>query len=456
MNIIEEKIDSLNQVVTISISKEDYEVKLEDSLKNLRKTVSLKGFRPGKVPVSLVKKMYGTSVLAEELDKIVRSELTTYLKDNDLNILGAPMPRAEEGLDIDINKLGEFAFTYELGLSPEIDLAAVSDSTKVVNSRIEVDSALVDEEWDRILKQSGELTVAEEIAEGDLLNIKLTETDKKGTVKEGGIVRDSSINHDMVVIEKLAKSMIGKKVGDTILFADLPAALNRDRDAVLKNMLDIKEEDSQIGNSFNAEVLSIKRNTPAAADKELFDKVFGPDNADSEDAAKKLITEQLQNAYDSRTDRKLHDDIVKQLLEATEIELPEEFLRKWLESQKENNESVEDEEFEYFRRNLKWSLIYNKIAREQELAVERTEIDEAVKADIAKYYGGSIEMLGEEESAGLVNKLLQDKEYLERVNSTLLDTKIFGYLKSQLQFEDNLMSKDAYEALLKAESETPE
>ncbi len=450
MNIQEEKISDLNAIVRIQVAHQDYENKLEDSLRDLGKKVQIKGFRPGKVPKSLVRKIYGNQVLAEQLDTIVREQLSSFLKDKDTRILGQPLPQDTEALTIDVNAPSDYEFSYEIGLSPEFTIPALSTTTQLPRMRVTPDEAMVDKEWDRMLRQQGKLEEVQEVEEGDLLYMRFVELDDSGEIKPGGAYKDSVINQDMIVDKELAAKAIGLKAGNSLIFADLPAALGREHQSVVQYMLGVKENIDQVGKSFRAELTGIKRNTPTEPNQEFLDKIFGAGKVDSPEAARAVIREELSRVYNQRTDRTFNDSLVEHLLDNTEIPLPEPFLHKWLLSQKENeNAEIGEEEFAYFRRNLKWSLIYNKVARDNGAEVTREEIESSVRADVSRHYGSAFESLEEDDLNGLVGRLLQDQEYLEKVHSGILDARVFHILHQSISIIDQPVSLEEYENSLK-------
>jgi len=451
VNIQEQKTGDLSTLVHIEVAREDYETKLEDSLRDLGRKVQLKGFRPGKVPKTLVRKIYGNQVLAEQLDNLVRENLTRYLDENKIQILARPLPLEDETIVLDINAPGAYKFTYELGLRPEFSIPALSPSTEITRQRVMPNEAMVDTEWERLLRQHSSLKEVNETAAGDLLYLLFVELDESGQTKPGGVMKDAVINQDMITDADLAAKSIGMKVGNTLVFNDLPAALGREPDSVVRYMLGVKENPEIVGNSFRAELTGIKRQIPAEVNQEFLDKVFGQGAVSSEEEARGIIRTELGRVYNQRTDRTFNDKLVEHLLDNTEIPLPEDFLKKWLRTQKEEGETLVEEDFVFFRRNLKWSLIYNKVAADNGLSVSREEIESAVRADVRRHYGAAFESLDEDDLNGLVGRLLQDKEYLEKVHSGILDARVFNVMHQAVTISDEPVSLEDYEKSLKAE-----
>ncbi len=463
MNIEQESTGTLSSLLRIRVTPEDYRERMEQSLNELARKVQLKGFRPGKVPKGLVRKMYGNQVLAEELDKLVRQELGQYLQDKELRILGQPLPD-EDSVTIDGNEPGEYEFRYELGLSPDVPLDALSSATEVARPVVTVSDAMVDEEWDRLVRQQGTLSVVDEVEAGDLVKGKFVELDEAGEIRPGGLFHESLINQDMVTDPGLAQELIGAKVGDTVVFPDLAAALDRTQESVVRYLLGAKDADpSAVGRSFRLEITEIKRNVPAAVDQAFLDKIFGEGAVADEAAAREVIRTEIGKAYAQQADRLLNDRIVEAFLDATELPLPEDFLQRWLLREKRNEakegeqapEALDQEEFGYFRRNLKWSLIYQEIARNRSLTVEREELEATVRADVQRHYGPAFANLPEEDVNGLVGRLLGDREYLEKVHGNLMDRKVFAAIHETITIRDEAMDRDAFRALMSAPAGAP-
>ncbi len=446
VNIQEEKTSELLATVRIQIAREDYAEKLENSLKDLGKKVQIKGFRPGKVPKTMVRKFYGNEVLARELDSIINEQLNSFIKEKQLRILGQPLPKEDQQVRIDINDTGDYEFAYELGLSPEFEISALNENTRLERKRIEPDQSAIDDEWNRVLKQEGQLKEVSSVEAGDLLYMKLVELDEQDQIKPDGIYKDVVLEQDKIKNEALASQCIGMSPGQTMIFENFPEDLGRDRESVLRYMFGIRENMDQVGNRFRAELTGIKRNVPAEFSQALLDKVFGEGRASSEEEARKLISEEIARAYNMRTDREFNDTLSDHLLEHTSIPLPEEFLRRWLQSQQEENEVIGD--FEFFLRNLKWSLIYNKVARDNELNVSQDDIHQAVLNDIRRHYGAAFEQLEEEDLNDLVQRLASDKEYVKKVHTTIMDARVFEVLRQKITIVDQPLSMGEYQRAL--------
>lgn len=446
MNIKREEIGELNALLTIEVSKGDYEQKLDEQLRNLSKKVQLKGFRPGKVPKNVVRKLYGDSVLAEELDKLVRNELSRYLSEEKINILGNPMPQDTEAITVDANDPGDFSFSYEVGISPELKLDALSKDTSLVRYDVSVGDEEVDQEWNNLLKRFGDLKDAEKVSEGDLLRLKFVELDDQGEVLAGGHFSEGSLNWDMIKDGKIAKEFLGKAAGDKVVVANLAEALEREEASVNKYVLNI-EDGAPASQHFQLELTKVETVVDAKPDKDFFEKVFGPGEVEDEAQAREKISESIGSVWKRQSESYLQGELIKTLLDQTDMKLPEAFLRKWLASE-QKSDSVSEEEFEQFRRNLKWSLIYREFSTEQKLEVSQEELEGAVRADIQRHFGPAWEQMSDEDVQGLVGRLLSDREHLEKVHGALMDTKVHEAMLEQITIEEKAISRKEFEDLL--------
>jgi trigger factor len=467
VNILQEEKGTLNSVLRIQVSKEDYSDKVDRSLAQLAKKVQLKGFRPGKVPKGMVRKLYGNQVLAEELDKLVREEMSKYLQEKDIRILGQPLP--DDSVVIDSAEPKDYEFRYELGLSPKVPLDVLSKNTSLPKAKVEVTDVMVNKEWERLLRDRGSLEPVEEVEAGDLIHGKFVELDASGEIKPGGIFHESVINQDMVKDPGLSQELIGAVKGDTVVFEDLAKALDRSKESVLSGMLGAREADpAQVGDAFRLEITEIKRNKPAEATEAFLKQTFGNDEVKDADAARDIIRQEMAKAYDQHAERLLNDDIVRHFLDTIEVPMPDDFLKRWLEKERQQEaakateegkdpepvEPMGEAEFDSFRRKLKWSLIYNEIAREKELTVSKEELEEAVRAEVRRHYGPAFESLADEDINGLVGRLLGDREYLEKVHGNLLDVKVFRSIQEHITTTEEAMDLETFEErMAKAQAE---
>ncbi len=451
MNIIRENIDDLNAVLKVSIAKDDYLTNVEEAIKKYRKTVTMKGFRKGHVPASLVRNMYGNSVLFEEVNKLVTSQINEYLEKEKLEILGQPLPKAAD-IQIDIKNPQDYDFEYELGLTPAFEVGALTKKTKIEKHVIKVDDQLLTEEVDNVRLRYGNMTHPEgETEENDVLTFEIQELEN-GAIKEGGLQNNTPIGLSLVKDEKIKKELLKIKTGESI---DLKVfdVFDRDRDAVLKHILGIKEDAPEnLGDTFRFTLEKISRMEKAELNQEFFDKIYGPGQIDSEEAFKEKIATEISNYFGQDSENKLKKNIMDTVLEKTEIALPDTFLKKWIKSNNEKPISDEEVEKDYdnFSRGLKWQLIVNKLGKEHDIKVEREEIAEASKDQLRKQlqmYSPNGEPIKDEDLETFNASMMAREDHVKKTFEQLMEQKLFSFLKEKVTIEEKEVTMEEFRNL---------
>ncbi|MGC9342019.1 MAG: trigger factor, partial [Bacteroidales bacterium] len=302
MNITKEPVDDLNAVVTVKIDENDYQERVEDVLKDYRKKANIKGFRPGKVPMGMIRKMYYKPVLVDEINRIVSDKLMSYIRDEKLAILGEPMPHDGEQKEPDFDNDKEFEFKFDLGLAPDFK-ADVTEKDKIPFYNIKVEDKVINEQVENIAKRFGEFYPVEEAKGDELVVANLYQVDDKGQrVEEGIVSEEASMSLDMMKDEKEKKSFKGKKAGDKVLFDVKKAYPN---DAELSSLLKIeKDQLPEITGNFEAEIKEVKAFRKHEVTQELFDKVYGEGNVKSKDEFTAKISEELKMNYEREANYK--------------------------------------------------------------------------------------------------------------------------------------------------------
>ncbi|HEY0261543.1 MAG TPA: trigger factor, partial [Chitinophagales bacterium] len=427
-----------NATLTVEIKKDDYAKKIEDSIKRVAKQVAMKGFRPGAAPLGLVKKMYGTSVLAEEVEKMLNGEVFGYLNDNKIEILGQPLPAAsQELLDLDINNIKDISFSYELGLSPEVNFSYIDKKPTFTKYKVTVEDKMIDEEVDRLRKRSATYTYPETVEETDVLSVTIEELSGKD-VKEGGVSNVTSVSPDMFKADFRNKVLALKK--HESLEVNIFDVLDRSREDVIKHILGINEAEkaTSIGNDFKITLNNITRAVPAELNAEFFDKIYGEGIVTSEAEMRERIKNDLEDYFNGQADSYLINDLYKTLMEKIELPLPDEFLKRWIKAaNKDLSEEQIATDYEPFSKQIRWNLITKKIINEQNLFVSKEELRAKAEAEImAQLYGYGMRDLGSDWIGQFVDKQLADKKYTEQLHERILDDKALLYVKTQVKLED--------------------
>lgn len=450
MNITKENIDDLNAVLKVKIEKTDYEDKVETVLKDYRKKATIKGFRPGMVPIGLIKKMYGRAVQIDEINKVVTDNIQKYLSDEKLEILGDPLPKADEQETFDFDTQEEFTFSFELGLTPQVDLK-LSKKNKVNEYDIVIDEKMRKDYLENYTRRYGELRKAELTEEKDVIKGKIEAIDNEGNlIPEGPSVDDTSLGIDIIKDNKIKEDFIGKSIGDSIDF-DIKKAYPNDTE-IAGILHKKKEEVENLEGNFRFTVNDISRFFPAEVGQELFNKIFGEGVVTSEEEFMKRIEEEIKANLKRESDFRLMMDIKALAMEKTEFQLPEEFLKKWLlrVNEKTTEEQIE-KEFDNFRKDLKWQLIRNKVARDNEVKITEEELQKEAE-NITRYqfqqYG--LFYATDEQIANYAKETLKRDEDAKRIADKILEEKVLVFMKDMVKLENKDITVEEFNKLFES------
>lgn len=447
MNITRENIDDLNAVLKIEIRKPDYEDKVETVLKDYRKKATIKGFRPGMVPIGLVKKMHGKAVQVDEINKIVTENIQKYITDEKLEILGDPIPKADDQEKIDFDTQEDFTFSFELGLAPVIELK-LSKKNKVNLHEIIIDEKMKSDYLDNYTRRYGELRKADLTEEKDVIKGKIEAVDKNGDViPEGPSVKDTSLGIDIIKDKKIKKQFIGKSQNDSIDF-DLKKAFPNDTE-VAGILHKKKEEVAELEGNFRFTINEISRFHPAKLGKELFDKVYGEGVVNSEAEFMKKIEDEIAINLKRESDIKLMMDIKNLAIEKTDFQIPEEFLKRWLLKVNENTTEVQiEKEFGSFRKDLKWQLIRNKVARDNEVKItEEDLLKEAENITRYQFQKYGLFYATDEQISNYAKETLKREDDAKKIADKILEEKVILLMKELVKLENKSVTVEEFNKL---------
>lgn len=422
-------------LIKINLKEADYQPKVEEKLKEYSKKAQIKGFRPGKVPQSLINKMYGKSILVDEINHMVSHKVMDYIKENDIQILGDPLPNAEKAADIDWENGKDFEFEYEIGIAPEFDLK-VDNKIKVDTFSIKIEGKLIDETVTNLQKQFGETTNPDVSEDGDSLygEIVVEGDDENAT----GTLLD--FDH---VEKKVQKDMIGKKAGDVLEFDPAKAIKNEDqRNAFLAT-------NQGLTGKIKFEVKKVNRTTPAEINQDMFDKTFGKDAVKTEEEFREKIKVSISENYVKETEGYTELKIRDKFIEKTKMELPDTFLKKWLELSNKNNLTKEqiDQDYPLYANDLKWSLIKNKISKDSEIKVEHEEVVEEAKNMIRVQFGsmGMSDAMEQNIDAFADNYLKgEEGQNYMKLNEKVFNDKVMAYIRENISIKAKEVTADEY------------
>lgn len=443
MNITKENSSALEAVLKVKLGPEDYEPRVNEALKTYQKRAQMPGFRPGKVPSSLIKKMYGKSVLVDEINKLLSDSLQNYIQENNLEVLGNPIPSKEQQEQIDWDTQKEFTFTFDLGLAPQFNVD-LSSSTKFTRHKVRIDDALINKFAEDIRMRYGKVTNPESSEEKDVLFGEFAQLDRQGAILEGGILKNSSLAVDRVHDEETKAKLIGLKKDDHVVIDPRKVSTSN---ADLGAMLGIPGEDAEIlDTNFRFTVFNISRMSPADLNEELFKKVYG-EEVKTEEEFRNKIREELEKMFEQESEKKLKVDVMNKLIEDLKIELPDEFLKRWLIAVNEKPLTMDqvNSEYDQYSRNLRWQLIENKILKDNGVKVSHDEAAEYVRGLIQDQYKRYNQMdMDPEELDKTVTRILSDDKEATRIYEKLYSDKMMDLLRSKVTIEDKEVSYDEF------------
>jgi trigger factor len=445
MNITQENIDALNAVVKVKLEPNDYTEKVDQALKNYQKKAAMPGFRPGKVPSSLVKKMYGKTILAEEVNRLLSDNLYKYITDNKLDILGNPLPKEEVNNAVELDLGKEFEFHFDMALAPAFNVDLGKSGT-LTEYTVCVDDKLINNYVQDITRRYGQVAPADTAGDGDLLMGDFVELDANGEIVPGGIFKSSTIFLDNPAKDH-HKVLVGAKVDDKF---DLTTEQIADNINDLASKLGVEPHAAEgLKNKFRFTVKTISRLVPAEMNQELFDKIYGPGAVTSEDDFRQKIAGELSSMFVRETEQKLRNDIRAALLKATPLTLPDEFLKRWLMAANEKPITPEQLEAEYptYAEQLKWQLIENKLIRENDIKVTAEEATEHVKGILKENfarYGRNPDEVSEDELNDTARRVLSKEDEAKRIFEDMYAQRLMTLYKMKCTIHQKEVSYEEF------------
>ncbi len=425
MNITKENIDTLNSIVKIDITSEDYQSKVDEILKDYRKKANIPGFRKGHVPMGLVKKQYGKSVMIDEVNKLLQDSLSKFLVEEKLDVLGNPLPKVQDDFSWDKDK---FTFEFELGLAPEFEVNL--NPKKAINAyKIIADDKIIEDQIKSIQEQYGKMKTQAVIVENSNISGTFVNEDKE-------IEKKSTFKLDKIKGKTNAKKFVGKKVGDVI---DLKSKALFTDDHMLMNILELSHDDAHdFDEPLKFTIEEITETELAELNQEFFDKIFGKDVVKSVEELKAKLVEDAEKQFSTQADQQLLNAITESLIENTKFDLPAEFLQKWLAVAGEKPLSTEEaiEEYNRSEKGLRYQLIEGKISKDNNIQVSYDDLKEYakgyIKTQMAQYGNMNPE---EKELDEISNRVLGNQEEAKRLSDQLMSEKLLTFFKENMKLK---------------------
>ena len=444
MNIEREETGTLTATLKVKLLPEDYSPGVEKALKEQRKNAVLPGFRPGQVPMTIIKKRVGRTLLVTEVERLIDENLKQFIQQNGIRVLGQPLPKRG---DIDTNNCdqpGEFNFAYELGMAPsfEIDL---NDKVGVDYPLVDVTDELVQREIDDMQRRFGKLEDATVSEAKDMLLGDMIELDVDGTIKAGGVMNRATISLEYLADDATRNTLVGKSAGDEVTVD--PHKVSRDHDDLARMLGVDHERVHHIGNSFLFRTAEIKRMVQVPLDQDLFDRVYGKDAVSDEAGFRAKVKEGLENMFRRDSDRVYKRLVMRELMKHTGVELPDSFLKRWIKetSQKPITPEEVEEGYAGYSDGLRRQLLEDRVVEKYGLEAKGEELDGFARryvSDQFMQYG--MPAPEGEQLQQMAARILGDREQIGRIRNSIVEQKLMTHFKALLSPKEMKVSYDEF------------
>jgi len=441
--VTRENIGPLNDKVTVKLTKEDYLPAFEQSIKKYAKTANLPGFRKGMVPTSLVKKMYGQSVFTDEVLRKVEKELNDYVANEQLDIFAQPLPLESDSRMLDLNDPNDYSFAFEVGLKPSFDVDI--KNIHVTRYHVQIIDEMVNDEVNRLKVRYGKMTEPSTVDnEEDILNIQFTETDENGNEIQDGIRKTDSLLVKYFG-EDTRSNLLEKKKDDSLVIQLSKAFEDKEREFVMSDLGLDKNDANDVNKFFRMTITKIGFVEKAEMNEEFFEAVYPGRGITSEEEFCNAVKVEIENYHNKQSINQVHDQIYHYLVDHTQMDFPENFLKRWLKDGSEKPKTDDEAEKEYpsFVNQLKWTLISTKLLNDNKITVEPGAIKDAAIQQVAGYMG----KLSMDEAPWMdeyANRMMKDQKFVEETYIRLQTNKLFTLLEQQVQIDDENISVEDF------------
>ena len=446
-----QNVDKVSALLTVNIEKADYQEKVEKVLKKYRQQANIPGFRKGMVPMSLIKKQFGKSVMAEEVDKLMQEKVNEYIRENKVNMLGMPLPNEEKMQVIDFDTQENFEFVFDIALAPEFK-AEITEQDTLDFYTIAVSDEMVNSQVDMYAQRAAKYEKVEEYADRDMVKGLLAELDENGNTKEGGIQVEGAVMMPSYMKNDEQKAIFATaKVNDVLVFN--PNAAFEGNEAELSSLLKIKREEvAEMKSNFSFQVEEITRAVPAALDQALFDQVFGEGAVSSEEEFRGKIKEGIAAQFIADSNYKFLLDARTYLMNKVgKLEFPDALLKKiMLLNNEDKGESFVEENYEKSLEELTWHLIKEQLVEAFGIKVEQADILEIAKENTRMQFAQyGMMSIPEEMLENYAKEMLKKKENVEGLVNRAVESKLAAALKAKVSLNNKEVSMEEFNNLLK-------
>ena len=453
MKIVFENPDKVNGLITLTVEEEDYKNEVEKTLKDYRRKANVPGFRPGQVPMGLIKRQFGTSVKVDVINKKLGEQIYNYVNENKIKMLGEPLPSDQQAA-VDIEKEAPYVFKFDVAVAPEFT-AELTAKDKIDYFNIEADDKLIDNQIDMFASRGGHYDKVDsyDAAQRDMIYGDLRELDADGNAKEGGIVVEHAMMMpDYIKVDEQKQLFAAAKVGDTITFN--PRKAYPDNDAEVSSMLKIKREEvGEHEGDFSYYVTEISRFVKAEVNKQLFDQVFADGSVNTEEEFRQKIAEGLKRQLAIDSDYKFLQDVRKYMEEKVgKLTYPEELLKRFMKNQnKDKGDKFVEDNFEQSIKELNWHLIKEQLVEANGIKVEQADIMEAAKgAARAQFAQYGMNDVPEEYIENYAKEMMKKEDSVQGFIDRSIDLKLITALKNVVKLNEKTVSLDEFNKLMSA------
>ena len=443
MKITQSKAKDLMATITVEVVAADYTEKVDKVLKDYRKTADVPGFRKGKTPMAIINKKYRTSVIVEEVNKLLQDELYKHISSEKVRVLGSPMPIDETPIDWENTE--DFTFQYEVGLAPEFDVK-ITAKDKLNYYKIKADAKLVDGYCTDIAKRYGKMSNPEVSVEGDLIFCAISQLDVDGNVMSNGISNEATVAMEYIADAKIKKQFVGVKKDDVLKVNVMKAFTNH---SDLGSMLNVSHDalHNLTSEEFQFTVKNINQLAPAELTTELFDKVYGEGKVKDVKEFKAKVQEEAEGQFVGESDRMLKNDIVTYFIEKLKLQMPDDFLKRWLVQTSEQPITMEmlATEYDMYAKSLQWQLIENKILENYEVKVTQEDVLNQTK----KLIGSQMKQYGQPEGddaqlTDIATNILKNEEERKKIYDQIFDERTLVVYKENFKLTEKNVTYDEF------------
>jgi trigger factor len=430
--VTKENIGNLHDKLTVKVSKEDYYPSFEKAIKDYSRKANIPGFRKGMVPSGMIKKMYGASIFYDEVVKAVEKEIGEYLNKEKPQIFAQPLPMESDMRNLDMSNPAEYDFPFEIGLKPEISTEALAKA-KPTLYKVHVTDEMVDEEIEKVVTKYGDMKDAEMVtAEENFLNVLFEESDSAGYLLPEAVSKENSILVKYFA-EEFRPEIYGKKKDDFVVLQLKKAFPEKEREWILSDLGLDKNDFSSEEKYFKMTITKIGLVEKKELNEAFFKQLFPAKEIKTEEDFRKEMKAQLQEQWDAASRSQLHDQLYHTLVE-TPLQLPDDFLKRWIAIGGEKKKTREEVEAEYpsFINQLKWTLISDKIINDNKIEVSEDELRNSMKEEIMRYFGQM--NLGEDTQwiESYIDRMMKDEKQVDSSYRRIITEKLFNFIETQV------------------------